>query len=446
MEALSLYELNGLVRQTLELTLDSTYWVQAEISELRVNRHCYMELVQKEARGEGLLAKARAQVWANRWAFIKSTFEGMTGQSLVAGMQVLVEVEVTFHELYGYSLNVVDIDPTYTLGDIAKRRQEILRKLEEEGISTMNKELPLPRLLQRIAVISSATAAGYGDFCNQLIHNKRGLAFKAQLFQATMQGNDVERSVISALNRIAEQMDAWDVVVIIRGGGATSDLQGFDSLELTENVAQFPLPIITGIGHERDDTVIDMIAHTRVKTPTAAAEFLIHHQEEELDLLEDLASRLTDSVTDTLQQETTRLKLIASKIPLLYSEVKAREGIRLQRIANVLANSSIQYISQAKGRVELLHQQLMLHAPMLLQNEQKRMELMESKLKSAHPDHILKLGFSIARINGKAIRNANDVKEGDEIETTLAVGKIRSRVEGLNRWENQRIPTEGSEG
>ncbi|MBO4673741.1 MAG: exodeoxyribonuclease VII large subunit [Bacteroidaceae bacterium] len=425
---LTLYELNGLVRQTLELTLDSSYWVQAEISELRVNRHCYLELVQKEERGGGLLAKARAQIWANRWAFIKAMFEQTTGQVLAAGMQVLVEVEVTFHELYGYSLNVVDIDPTYTLGDIAKRRQEILRQLEEEGISTMNKELPLPRLLQRVAVISSASAAGYGDFCNQLMHNKRGLAFKTELFPATMQGNEVEHSVIAALNRIAKQLDEWDAVVIIRGGGATSDLQGFDSLALAENVAQFPLPIITGIGHERDDTVIDLIAHTRVKTPTAAAEFLIHHQEEELDTLEDLAARLTESVRDTLQEETTRLKLLSSKIPLLFSEVKAREGVRIQRLTNLLANSSIQYIEQAKGKVDLLHQQLMLHAPMLVRNEQKRMELIESKLRSAQPDHILRLGFSIARVNGKAIKDASEVKEGDEIETTLAVGKVKSVV------------------
>ena len=271
-EALTLYELNGLVRQTLELTLDEAYWVQAEVSELRVNRHCYMELVQKEARGNGIMAKARAQVWANRWAFLKPMFENTTGQRLAAGMQVLVQVEVTFHELYGYSLNIIDIDPTYTLGDIARRRQEILQQLHREGIDQMNKELPLPRLMQRIAVISSASAAGYGDFCNQLTNNKRGLAFKTELFPAIMQGNDVESSIIKALNRIAERMDEWDVVVIIRGGGATSDLQGFDSLLLAENVAQFPLPIITGIGHERDDTVIDLASAPQRNHPSETAD------------------------------------------------------------------------------------------------------------------------------------------------------------------------------
>jgi exodeoxyribonuclease VII large subunit len=428
MNALTLYEINSLVRQTLELTLDAEYWVQAEIAELRVNRHCYMELVQKDARGNGIVAKARAQVWAQVWAFIKPMFEETTGQVLSAGMQVLVKVQVTFHELYGYSLNVTDIDPTYTLGDIAKRRQEILQQLKDEGIDTMNKELPLPRLLQRVAVISSASAAGYGDFCNQLNNNQRGLAFKTELFQAVMQGNEVEKSVIQALNRIANRQDEWDVVVIIRGGGATSDLQGFDSLLLAENVAQFPLPIITGIGHERDDTVIDMIAHTRVKTPTAAAEFLIHHQEEELDMLEDLSARLAAQVSLLLQNETNRLKLLASKIPVLFSTVKAREEMRLHRLSAAMANSSIQNLEQAKSKVALLEKQMGLYASQRLQNEGRRIELLESKLEGASPQRILRLGFSITRVGGKAVKDVNEVKEGEEIETTLASGTLRSIV------------------
>lgn len=427
-QGMTLYELNGLVRETLELTLNDEYWVQAEIAELRVNRHCYMELVQKEARGNGIVAKARAQVWANRWTFIKPMFEQVTGQTLAAGMQVMLKVEVTFHELYGYSLNVTDIDPTYTLGDLARHRQEILRQLAEEGIDTMNKELPLPRLLQRIAVISSASAAGYGDFCNQLNNNQRGLAFKTELFQAVMQGNEVENSVVDALNRIAARLDEWDVVVIIRGGGATSDLQGFDSLLLAENVAQFPLPIITGIGHERDDTVIDLIAHTRVKTPTAAAEFLIHHQEQELDTLEDLSARLTDHISQLLYDETTRLKMLAGKIPMLFSTVKAREEVRLHRLSASMANSSVQHLEQAKGRVELMNQQLSLYTSALLQGERKHIELMESKLQSAHPNRILQLGFSITRVGGKALKDVDEVKEGDEIETTLASGTFKSTI------------------
>ena len=433
MEALTLYELNGLVRQTLELTLDEEYWVCAEISELRVNRHCYMELVQKDARGNGIVAKARAQVWANRWVMLKGMFEDMTGQTPRAGMQVLVQVQVTFHEQYGYSLNVTDIDPTYTLGDIARRRQEILQQLAEEGIDQMNKELPLPRLLQRIAVISSATAAGYGDFCNQLIHNQRGLAFKTKLFQATMQGNDVENSVIAALNRIAQTMDEWDVVVIIRGGGATSDLSGFDSLELAENVAQFPLPIITGIGHERDDTVIDLIAHTRVKTPTAAAEFIIHHQEEELNTLEGLAARLTDCMENTLLKESSRLKLLANQLPMLFSTVKAREVVHLDRIAASLAHKCLQRIENNRLATDLLDHKMSIHAPLIVRRQQQHIELIENKLTNANPDRILRLGFSIARLNGKAIRDVEEVKEGDEIETTLASGSIKSTI----TWRKQ---------
>lgn len=428
MNALTLYELNGLVKQTLELTLDDEYWVQAEISELRVNRHCYMELVQKDAHENGIIAKARAQAWAQRWALLKPMFESMTGQTLAAGMKVLMKVEVTFHELYGYSLNITDIDPTYTLGDIARRRQEILQQLRDEGIDTMNKELPLPRLLQRIAVISSASAAGYGDFCNQLQQNQRNLAFKTALFQATMQGNDIESSMIAALNRIAKQQEEWDVVVIIRGGGATSDLQGFDSLRLAENVAQFPLPIITGIGHERDDTVLDMIAHTRVKTPTAAAEFLIHHQEEELNMVEELATRMANCTNQRLFNETNRLRTLASKLPLLFAAVKTGEEMRISRLATALANHSIQQLEQAKSHVTLLNQRLTLCAPLILQGEQKRIELIENKLNNAHPGRILRLGFSISRIGGKAIRDVSEVKEGDEIETTLASGTFKSTI------------------
>lgn len=428
MTTLTLYELNSIVRQTLELTLCDEYWICTEISELHVNRHCYMEFVQKDGDSNGLIAKARAQIWANRWSIIKPMFEHTTGQSLSAGMQVLVKVQVTFHEMYGYSLNVTDIDPTYTLGDIAKRRQEILRILREEGVESMNKELHLPRLMQRIAVISSATAAGYSDFCNQLHKNKRGLAFKTELFQATMQGKDVENSVIDALNRIAERLDEWDVVVIIRGGGSTSDLSGFDSLLLAENVAQFPLPIITGIGHERDDTIIDLISHTRVKTPTAAADFIIHHQEEELDNIEYLANAITHGTDKLLLNHSAHLNQLAEKIPMLFSTIKAKEETRIQQFLSILSNKSIQHIENKKNKVQMLNAQLGLVTPMLITKQKHRIELIDSKLTSVDPNRILQLGFSITRIDGKAIRNPNSINEGDVIETTLASGTIKSTV------------------
>lgn len=428
MNALTLYELNGLVRQTLRLTLDTPYWVCAEISELRVNRHCYIELVQKDDYGSSMIAKARAQIWASRWSMLSAMFERATGQRLAPGLQVMVQVEVTFHELYGFSLNIIDIDPTYTLGDIAKRRREIMQQLREEGVIDMNKELPLPRLLQRVAVISSASAAGYGDFCNQLHGNRRGLAFVTQLFQASMQGANTDVSIIAALDRIAAQADLWDIVVITRGGGATSDLNCFDSLELAENVAQFPLPIITGIGHERDDTVIDMVAHTRVKTPTAAAEFLIHHQEMELDTLENLYESILSEAASMLSEGKNRLKTLSSQLPLISSQFTAKARLHLVQLLNSVESMCSQIAAREDRRLAALDNKLPMLAPMLLSREKARLEMADVKISSADPQRILNLGFSITRIKGKAVRNASCVKEGDVITTTLASGTVTSTV------------------
>lgn len=426
---LSLYELNNLVRSCLENVMPDTYWVKAELSEVRVSRgHCYLEFVQKSERGDGLVAKARGQVWANRWNIVRPYFERTTGRPLSPGMQVLVCVGVTFHELYGYSLNVVDIDPTFTLGDIARRRQEILKQLEQEGVLTMNKELPLPRLLQRVAVISSASAAGYGDFCNQLTGNMRGLCFRTKLFPAVMQGDGVEASVIAALNAIAAEMDEWDAVVIIRGGGSTSDLAGFDTLALAENVAQFPLPVITGIGHERDDTVIDVVAHTRVKTPTAAAEFLIHHQEAELDLVERLADRLTSACRQTLHAEQVRHQRICAKLPSLFSAFRLREENRLERLMGAAANGAVRYVERRKSAVEMFGQRLEQSAKTMLVKESHRLVRIADKAELASPERVLRLGYSITRINGHAVTDASGVKVGDTIVTTLANGEIRSEV------------------
>lgn len=428
MTTLSLYELNNLVRCTLEGTMYDQYWVRAEISSLQVNRHCYLELVQKDSHGRSIVAKARAQVWANRWITVKGHFERVTRQSLSAGMEVLVQVEVTFHELYGYSLNIVDIDPTYTLGDIARRRLEIIQTLKDEGIFEMNKELPLPRLLQRIAVISSPTAAGYGDFCDQLQNNKSNLAFHTQLFPATMQGNDVEASVIAALNAIAEDLDSWDVVVIIRGGGSVVDLSGFDTLALGENVAQFPLPIITGIGHERDDTIIDLVSHTRVKTPTAAAEFLIRHQQEELNLLEDLCTRLITSTNEKMLFENQRLTILANKLPSLFGMFKIRESERLDRIFLRLQSLIQQKTMSENAMVDNKLQRLISATESYLTSQHHKLDICQAKLDSSDPQRILNLGFSITRINGNAVQDASSLKSGQVIETTLKNGVVTSTV------------------
>lgn len=429
MNAISLYELNNLIRQTLECTMSDEFWVRAEISELRFNRHCYIELVQKDNRGYGIVAKARAQIWANRWFILKAHFEHVTQQSLRPGMEVLVKAEVTFHELYGYSLNITDIDPTYTLGDIARRRMEIIQTLKDEGVFDMNKELPLPRLIQRIAVISSESAAGYGDFCDQLNNNKYHLAFQTKLFPAIMQGNEVESSIISALNRIAKDLDHWDVIVIIRGGGSATDLSGFDTLALAENIAQFPLPIITGIGHERDDTVIDLISHTRVKTPTAAAEFLIHNQKKELELVFDIEDRIANATSFILQQEGHRLKLLTNKLPMLFEVFKQRENALHSKALMSIEKYISSKISTERLLIDNKQQRLESTTQNLITSQKHKLDVMQIKMESADPQRILNLGFSITRLDGKVVQNASNLHSGQIIETTLKNGTIKSTIQ-----------------
>ncbi len=387
-KSLTLFELNSWVRNTLETHLSDSVWLQAELSEVRESRgHCYLAFVQKAADGNELVASASGVIWKSNWNIIRPYFERVTGRHLCAGMQVLVQVGVSFHELYGYKLIVTDIDPVYTIGDLARRRQEIMLRLEEEGVINMNREQLLPRLIRRVAVISSPSAAGWGDFRNQLLKNGFGFTFDVTLFQATMQGGDVESSIIGALNQIAGNLENWDVVVIIRGGGAAADLSGFDSLSLAENVAQFPLPIITGIGHERDDTVIDMVAHTRVKTPTAAAEFILSHQLGEWNLLCDLADRLNGGVEQYLVRERSR-----------------------------------------QDRVVL---RMRMAAPQLVERYRHRLDMFQQKIDDASPERLLKLGFSIARIGGKAVRSISQLSKDDVLEITFSDGKVESRIEKI---------------
>jgi exodeoxyribonuclease VII large subunit len=406
--ALSLYQLNALVRQGLKACLPDAYWVQAELSEVHANYngHCYVEFVQKDPRSNNLVAKARGTIWSNTYHILRPYFEQATGQTFTAGIKVLVKVTVEFHELYGFSLSVQDIDPTYTLGDMARRRQEILRQLQEEGVLTMNKELPLPACLQRIAVISSATAAGYGDFCNQLHRNPYGLVFYTRLFPAVMQGDRTEESVIAALDTIHSQVERWDAVVIIRGGGATSDLSCFDTYALAANCAQYPLPIITGIGHERDDTVIDSVSHTRVKTPTAAAEFLIAHQQETAEYVESLAAQLHESLTERLDAQHRRLQRLVERLPLQVEMCLQAERHQHERYA---------------VRLESAVKALML-------KQQHRIELIGQQLKAASPEHQLKRGYSITLKDGHAVTDASQLHPGDVITTRMYKGDIHSIV------------------
>ena len=417
-QALSLHELNGLVKRSIRSCLPDTYWVQAELSDVRSNYsgHCYLEFIQKDASGNNLIAKARGTIWSNIYKMLKPYFEQETGQAFTSGIKVLVQVSVEFHELYGYSLTVLDIDPTYTVGDMERKRREILRQLEEEGVIDLNKELEMPMLPQRIAVISSAMAAGYGDFCNQLANNPRGYGFRTELFPAIMQGERVEESVLSALDAINNRLEEFDVVVIIRGGGATSDLSGFDTYLLAASCAQFPLPIITGIGHERDDTVIDKVAHTRVKTPTAAAEFLIAKMDKCADVLDEMSARLMQGVRNRLLWEHRRIENLAQRIPSMVYKRIADAKYDLLSAQRNLQMASRQFLSAKKHRLELLQQ----------------------RLNDALPEKQLARGYSITLKDGKAVKDASLLKEGDTLVTMLHQGQVESIICHSERSEESR--------
>ena len=374
-----------MVRDAIEMQLPDEYWVEAELAECRERGgHCYLELIEKENTTNTPVAKASAKCWRQTWQMILPYFERTTGQTLRAGMKVLLKVYAQFHEAYGFSWIVTDIDPTYTLGDMARKRQEIIRQLKEEGVFDLQRELCIPRFAKRIAVISAAGAAGYGDFCRQLEENEYGFKFEVTLFPAIMQGEQVESSVVAALNQIYDCIRDFDVVVIIRGGGAISDLSGFDTLALAENVAQFPLPIITGIGHDRDESILDMVANTQVKTPTAAAALLIDNLRQVLERMNEAQQRITMAINQRLANQKTRLSNFQTLIPVLS-----------QRI---------------------------------LTNARHRLELTELKLQSHDPQLQLKRGFSITLHNGRAVHDPTLLKEGDEIETRVEKGTIRSVV------------------
>ncbi len=394
-----------MVRESIECEMPEEYWVEAELSECRETRgHCYMELIQKDELSATPVAKAPAKCWANKWLTIRPYFERITGQQLHAGMKVLLQVYPQFHEAYGFSWIVNDIDPTYTIGDMARKRQEIIKKLKDEGVFDLQKEIQLPMFCQRIAVISSQTAAGYGDFCNQLADNPYGFKFETQLFPATMQGEGVEQSIINALERIYDT--DYDCVVIIRGGGATSDMSGFDTLALAENVANFPIPIITGIGHERDESILDMVSHTRVKTPTAAAAFLIEHLKEVLDVIDNSQDRITRYAQQKLTTLNSQLAIVSESIPRLFSLVKTRQ----------------------ESKLDIFEQRMRTSIDRRLTSESHKLELISEKLKALDPTLLLARGYSITMHNGHAVKDASSLAPGTEIETRLAKGTVKSIV------------------
>ena len=446
-KTLTLYELNSLVREVIECEMPNEYWVEAELSECRESRgHCYMELVQYDechAKSSEMLgasgpsatpiAKASAKCWASKWMLIRPGFERITGQRLHAGMKVLLKVYAQFHEAYGFSWIVTDIDATYTLGDMARKRQEIIQQLKAEGVFDLQKELRLPLFCQHIAVISSETAAGYGDFCNQLANNPYGFQFETHLFPATMQGEGVEQSIIAALERIYNAQCTmhnaqFDAVVIIRGGGATSDMSGFDTLALAENVANFPIPIITGIGHDRDESILDMVSHTRVKTPTAAAAFLIDHLKTVLDAINDAQDRIKDYTQQKLSVFKAQLSVIAEMLPRIFTTVKTRQEARLDTLNSRLIAAVRQGLITHQSKISAFEERLPIVLDRRLMTEKHRLQLVEEKTKSLDPTLLLKRGYSMTMKDGKIIRDASTLRPGDEIETRLANGTVRSTV------------------
>ncbi|MCF8359620.1 MAG: exodeoxyribonuclease VII large subunit [Prolixibacteraceae bacterium] len=472
---LTLSELNLLIKDSLETAFPEQLWVVAEIAEMKINRtgHCYLELVEKNSETDAILARARATIWMWQFRFIQPYFETTTGQPLTNGLKVLVAVTVEFHEVYGLSLNIKDIDPAYTLGDLARKRNEVIARLTEEGIIDMNREIPLPDIPSRIAIISSPTAAGYEDFMNQLENNASGYSFYTKLFQATMQGADAPRSIIMALDEVFEMADRFDVLVIIRGGGSQIDLGCFDDYELAMHVAQFPLPVLTGIGHEKDETVTDIVAHTKLKTPTAVAQYLIQKFDEAAEIIEHAKEIFINRVTNILHNEN---QLINASIRLLRPLVKNSienaslklrhktkevkpviedtlelENFRQIKLSDKVAAACQTAFQQQRNRIESLsvssnHNTKLLYlkeekiifdklhrlkylSERILEKKQSQVNLFEKTTNLVNPENILKRGFSITLKNGKAVKNSRSVKHGDRLEHILYNGKIDTVVE-----------------
>lgn len=384
MKQYSLSELCQNIEEVLAEEFASTYWVRAEVASLSVRGHCYMELVEK-ASIKNIAAKVRATCWQQMYGILSPYFEAETGQKLSVGMQVLLEVEVSFHAVYGLSLNIVGIDPTFTLGDMARQRQETIQRLKDDGVMDMQSSLEIPSLPRRIAVISSADAAGYGDFCHQLENNSGGFQFRTQLFAAIMQGEQSAKSIIQSLQQIADEIDKWDIVVIVRGGGASTDLRNFDDYELASHCAQFPLPIIAGIGHTRDISIVDMVVHSSMKTPTAAAEWLINAMQQQADRIAELYTRLQRAIQHTINQQ----------------------HIRIEQLQQALQFTSKKHLYQLRSQLEMWQKTIELHSP----------------------ERIYRMGYSLTTVDGKVVKSIHDVKAGQQLQTHTADGTITSVVE-----------------
>ncbi|MDD2995661.1 MAG: exodeoxyribonuclease VII large subunit [Paludibacter sp.] len=408
MTSISLSQLTDRIQEALKFSFDTPVWIRAEISELRenYNGHCYLELVEKDSNSDAILAKTKANIWSTTYRMLKPYFENSTGESLRAGLNILVAVTVEFHGVYGFSLNIRDIDPVFTIGELAARRLKIIRQLEADGIADMNKLVEMPLLPQRLAIISSATAAGYDDFMNQLRNDENKFAFYTKLFPAVMQGEQAESSIIRSLEKIYEHSELFDVVVIIRGGGATTDLACFDSYELALNCAQFPLPIISGIGHQRDFSILDMVAHSSVKTPTAAAELLISKMKDAENVWKNIFSDISYLVQNKTENEFRKLDQTQMRITHTLRQWVTKRSHALETHQNRLQNSVRMQIVRQKNKLLML----------------------EKSIESHSPSYLLKHGYTITALNGKRISSIKEIKAGDRIRTFVHDGEFESEV------------------
>jgi exodeoxyribonuclease VII large subunit len=455
-EKVSLTELQLIIRDSLYMALPDVYWVIAEISEIKENSagHCYLELIEKQPDEKNVRARIKAIIWSNRYRFLKAFFENTTGESLREGLKILVKTKVEYHELYGLSLIISDIDPAFTIGEMAMKRLLVIKKLEEEGVFSMNKELPFPAFPQRIAVISSKNAAGYSDFINQLKNNSFGYSFYTALIETSLQGTETEKSVISALDQIANQSDLFDLVVIIRGGGSQSDLSWFDSYNIAYHVTQFPLPVITGIGHDKDVSVTDMVANRSLKTPTAVADFLVDSVAASENRIVGMSTGIIEGSRIIIEKNRSRIETSGIKLlPLarvMMSEVRDKISSKIIDILNIgkelifraslipsnqeslLSATAKSFVSQKEILVKRNIQRLAPGTNNCLSLNSVRLKSLGSTLQLLNPENILQRGYSITSVNGIILKSNDQINNDDIIDTQLYKGTIKSRVFGKN--------------
>jgi len=405
-EIISLFELSQNIKETIKNKYNGLVWVRAEIAEFKENKngHCYLDLIEKQENSDQISARVKSIIWAFTYRMLKPYFETSTGRSLSNGLKVLVQVSVEYHEVFGLSLNINDIDPTFTIGDLEQRKREIINQLCSEGVMEMNKETDFSIVPQRIAIISSSTAAGYGDFVNQLENNQFGIKFYHHLFPAIMQGEQAPSSIIAAFDKIYENIDKFDVTVIIRGGGASIDLLCFDNYSIAYYITQFPMPVLTGIGHERDNTIVDMVAYKTLKTPTAVAEFIITHAALFLEQIDDYSNILEIIVKEKLDKQIINIEKLT------------------QQTANILK----QRLLSCETDMKIKSEKLIFLVNLYIKNKIKQLEFLEKQNTLNDPMEILKKGFTLTYFNNKIIKQASMLKQGDLIETKFYNGSVKS--------------------